>query len=194
MSRQLRPSGVVLIVLAGVLAFGLVAPVPATARVRPIAAATASGVAPAPPVAAVGRYTLPISGPPSVLRPFQPPPTPYAAGHRGVDLAATPNQVVHSAAAGVVSFAGFVAGRGLVVVTHPDGVRTEYEPLDPTVRAGQTVAGGDPLGLVAGQHAGCRPSMCLHWGARRGETYFDPMTLLAPLGPVHLNPWMTTNG
>src|SRR5882672_11815016 len=31
-------------------------------------------------------YGLPLAGPLRVLRPFEPPPTPYAAGHRGVDL------------------------------------------------------------------------------------------------------------
>ena len=30
---------------------------------------------------------------------------------------------------------------------------------------------------------------CLHWGARRGDTYLDPLSLLRPLGPVRLLPW-----
>ena len=57
--------------------------------------------------------------------------TPYAAGHRGVDLAATSSQPVLAARGGRVQFAGPVAGRGVVVIAHADGIRTEYEPVCP---------------------------------------------------------------
>lgn len=169
-------------IAVGLLMLGLVGSTPAVARASPVGASTVGA-------ASSAGFRLPIAGPISVLRPFEPPPTPYAAGHRGVDLATAPHQVVAAAGAGVISFAGSVAGRGVVVVAHPDGVRTEYEPLDPVVRTGQAVAVGDALGVVDGRHDGCPPSSCLHWGARRGEAYFDPMTLLAPLGAVHLIPW-----
>jgi murein DD-endopeptidase MepM/ murein hydrolase activator NlpD len=192
MRRRRQSSALIGIGLAALLAVGLESSAPASARVRPAAVVTTAGSATTPMSAVAGRYRLPISGSP-VTRPFQAPPTPYAAGHRGVDLTASPNQVVRAAAAGLVSFAGPVAGRGVVVIAHPDGVRTEYEPLDPAVRAGQAVNAGDPLGVVDGQHNGCPPSACLHWGAQRGDVYFDPMTLLAPLGTVHLVPWTTTS-
>ena len=52
---------------------------------------------------------------PSVVRPFDPPPQPWLAGHRGVDLAGTPGSPVHSPGAGRVVFAGVVAGRGVVM-------------------------------------------------------------------------------
>src|SRR5690349_17646532 len=71
------------------------------------------------PAAAVA-YRAPVPG--AVVRPFAPPPTPYAAGHRGVDLAAGPSAVVGAAAAGTVRFAGAVAGRGVVVLAHADGI------------------------------------------------------------------------
>jgi murein DD-endopeptidase MepM/ murein hydrolase activator NlpD len=183
--RFRRPVGPRLIGLGlvALLAVSVAGSAPAAARPRSASVPT--------PVATTdtGHYLLPVAGSPAVLRPFEPPPTPYAAGHRGVDLATTPNQVVGAAAAGLVSFAGPVAGRGVVVITHPDGVRTEYEPVDPAVRRGQAVNAGEPIGTVDGQHDGCQPSTCLHWGARRGDEYFDPMTLLTPLGPVHLIPW-----
>jgi murein DD-endopeptidase MepM/ murein hydrolase activator NlpD len=89
----------------------------------------------------------------------------------------------------VVTFAGPVAGRGVVVIAHPDGVRTEYEPVQPQVEVGAAVQGGEPIGRLAGRHPGCAPRRCLHWGARRGDTYLDPMSLLRPLGPVRLLPW-----
>lgn len=142
---------------------------------------------PAPVVPVV--YALPLAGTASVVRPFAAPPTPYAAGHRGVDLAAPPGGEVFAASAGHVRFAGTVAGRGLVVIDHPDGVITEYEPVLPAVPAGTSVMGGAVIATVRGTHGSCAVDGCLHWGARRGGTYFDPMTLLSALGPVRLLPW-----
>ena len=139
---------------------------------------------PAPP-----RFAAPIDGTLVVLRPFEPPPSPYAEGHRGVDLSTEPGQAVVAAADGTVLFAGAVAGRGVVVIEHPGGVRTEYEPVQATVRAGVVVARGEQIGRVGGAHGGCPANRCLHWGARRDGTYFDPMTLLRALGPVALLPW-----
>lgn len=151
-------------------------------------AGTPPGVATAglPVAGLVDTYRPPVA-PLKVLRGFQPPATRYGAGHLGVDLAAA--GVVRSAGAGTVTFAGSVAGRGVVVVLHPDGIRTEYEPLRPTVPRGRRVSAGDALGTIDGAHRGC-PGPCLHWGARRGETYLDPLDLLRPLGPVRLLPWV----
>ena len=87
------------------------------------------------------------------------------------------------------SSTGTVAGRGLVVVAHADGVTTEYEPVRLAVTAGTRVRGGQLLGTVHGRHGACAPGACLHWGARRGQEYLDPLLLLAPLGPVRLLPW-----
>ncbi len=134
-------------------------------------------------------YRAPILAGLSIVRRFEPPPTPYAAGHRGVDLAAPQGATVVAAGSGVVSFAGPVAGRGVVVIRHADGVSTEYEPVSPVVHRGQTVRAGAPVGAVSGRHAACGPASCLHWGARRGGAYFDPLSLLRPLGPVRLMPW-----
>jgi murein DD-endopeptidase MepM/ murein hydrolase activator NlpD len=135
------------------------------------------------------RYRAPIPGPIVVLRRFEPPPTPYSAGHRGVDLGAPRRSLVLAASAGRVSFAGRVAGRGVVVIAHGDGIRTEYEPVLPLVSAGQVVTSGQPVGRVRGTHDGQPPDRCLHWGARHGNEYIDPLLLLRPLGPVRLLPW-----
>jgi murein DD-endopeptidase MepM/ murein hydrolase activator NlpD len=130
----------------------------------------------------------PVAGGPPVTRPFVPPPSPYAAGHRGVDLATVPGQPVLAAGAGVVAFAGTVAGRPVVSVDHPGGLRTTYEPVTPSVAAGQAVALGTPLGELTAGHAGCPAGACLHWGLRRGGTYLDPLSLLRP-PRVRLLPW-----
>jgi murein DD-endopeptidase MepM/ murein hydrolase activator NlpD len=101
----------------------------------------------------------------------------FGAGHRGVDLAATPGQLVRAALAGEVTFAGKVAGRPVVVVRHPGGLRTTYLPVVPVVPVGTQVSAGTVLGrLDTDQH--CELSTCLHWGARLGDEYVDPLSLL----------------
>ncbi|WP_234312918.1 peptidoglycan DD-metalloendopeptidase family protein [Streptomyces seoulensis] len=76
---------------------------------------------PAPP------RTWPVGTRPAVLRGWEPPATVYAAGHRGVDLAAAPGAPVRAVAAGRVSYAGRVAGRGVVAVALAGtSLRTTY--------------------------------------------------------------------
>src|SRR4029450_10888736 len=64
--------------------------------------------------------------PPFVVRRFDPPPRPWLAGHRGGDLSAAPSAGVRAAGAGTVVYAGVIAGRGVVSVAHPGGLRTTY--------------------------------------------------------------------
>lgn len=139
----------------------------------------------------------PVAGPgargrPLVLRGFEPPATAWAAGHRGVDLAATPEAAVRSAATGEVAFAGPVAGVPVVVVALPGGLRTTYEPVRAAVAVGARVAAGDRLGeAAAGAPRHCAQA-CVHWGLLRGDVYLDPLTLLPPAlrraGPSRLLP------
>jgi murein DD-endopeptidase MepM/ murein hydrolase activator NlpD len=133
-------------------------------------------------------FGWPLAGPPQVTRVFEPPAGPFGPGHRGVDLAAAPGASVLAAADGVVAFAGMVAGRPVVSIDHADGLRTTYEPVDPSVAAGQAVARGSPIGTLLAGHAGCPAAACLHWGVRRGETYLDPLALLLAVR-VRLLPW-----
>ena len=133
---------------------------------------------PVPPSASA-LWTAPLPGA-AVTRPFDVLPHRYAAGHRGVDLAGAPGAAVLAAGDGVVVFAGGVAGRPVVSVDHPGGLRTTYEPVAPSVRAGQAVARGSPLGTLVAGHLGCPAAACLHWGLRRGRDHLDPLRLLAP--------------
>jgi murein DD-endopeptidase MepM/ murein hydrolase activator NlpD len=149
-------------------------------------ALTGAPVAAAAPATAPWQW--PLAGEPAVSRAFAPPPSPYAAGHRGVDLVGSPGAPVLAAGAGTVAFAGAVAGRPVVSVDHPGGLRTTYEPVTPAVAAGQVVGAGTPLGELAAGHAGCPVEACLHWGLRRGEVYLDPLSLLRP-PRVRLLPW-----
>ena len=84
-----------------------------------------AGAATTPPV---GSWTWPIEG--RVVRGFVPPPTPYSAGHRGIDIAAAFGTPVHAPADGVVTFAGFVAGELFVTIDHGDGYRSTDSWLD----------------------------------------------------------------
>jgi murein DD-endopeptidase MepM/ murein hydrolase activator NlpD len=107
-----------------------------------------------------------------------------------VDLLGSVGQLVRSALPGTVSFAGRIAGRGVVVVTHGGshgGTRTTYEPVSATLAVGTRVSGGAPVGTLelAGSH--CFPRACLHWGWRRGDVYLDPLGLVGA-GPVRLLP------
>ena len=154
-------------------------------------ASPATSRTPAHPVAAtataVVSYSAPVS-PLTVLRDFDPPATRYGPGHLGVDLRTTDGQPVVAAAEGTVTFAAKLADRGVVVIVHPDGMRTEYEPVSASVRRGSVVRRGDVIGHVTGAHPGC-PHSCLHWGARRNDSYINPLSLLSVLGQVTLLPW-----
>ncbi|MBC7373849.1 MAG: M23 family peptidase, partial [Frankiales bacterium] len=75
--------------------------------------------------AADGPWGWPVAGAREVGRPFAPPASRYSAGHRGVDLPAPAGTAVRAAGAGRVSYAGLLAGRGVVVVVHGT-LRTTY--------------------------------------------------------------------
>lgn len=153
-----------LLVLLGVLALG---PVPAAS-------------------ADEGPWGWPLAGSPSVVRDFAPPAVRYAAGHRGVDLASTGGTPVLAAGAGQVTYAGLLAGRGVVVVAH-GSLRTTYEPVTAAVPVGAFVGVGEVIGTLEPGHLGCAAQACLHWGLRRGEEYLDPVRLVER-GPVRLLP------
>ncbi|MFF8638464.1 peptidoglycan DD-metalloendopeptidase family protein [Streptomyces pilosus] len=132
---------------------------------------------------------------PRVLRGWEPPATVYGRGHRGVDLAAVPGTPVRAVAAGRISFAGRVAGRGVVSValtgTGDPPLRTTYEPVRASVTGGSEVSAGEVIGTVEAAGSHC-PAPCLHWGLLRADTYLDPLTLLPPWllrgGPSRLLP------
>ncbi|GIG21838.1 hypothetical protein Cch01nite_25620 [Cellulomonas chitinilytica] len=134
----------------------------------------------------VVTFRPPVPAPLHVRDPFRSPPAPWAAGHRGVDLAADAGTPLLAPAAGVVTFAGEIAGRGVVVVTHPGGLRSSLEPAVATVPVGTAVAAGDPVATLAGTGSHCAPASCVHWGVRRGSVYLNPMGVLGAPGPIVL--------
>ncbi|MEU1852094.1 M23 family metallopeptidase [Streptomyces sp. NPDC019990] len=146
----------------------------------PLFAAAGSPPAGDTTVPAVGR-TWPVGLRPQVLRGWDPPATVYGRGHRGVDLTAAPGAPVRAVAAGRVSFAGRVAGKGVVSVelagTGDPPLRTTYEPVTASVEEGTEVAPGEVIGTVAASGSHCTAT-CVHWGLRRGESYLNPLSLL----------------
>ncbi len=145
-----------------------------------------------------GRLQWPLRpGVPVVTRGFDAPRPDWQRGHRGVDLAGVIGQAVYAAGGGTVVFAGMLAGRPVVSVDHPGGLRTSYEPVEAVVRPGQLVDSGTPLGRLAAGHPGCPAAACLHWGAMWGPAqradYVDPVGLL-PTTPIRLKPASQARG
>jgi murein DD-endopeptidase MepM/ murein hydrolase activator NlpD len=142
-------------------------------------AGVGSGVTAAAQTARAGAQLLPpLPAPLTVLRTFSPPLHPWAAGNRGVDLAAHVGEPVTASTPGVVLYAGRLAGRGVISIR--DGsLRTTYEPADPVVHSGDSVVAGQLIGYVSAAADACGPpGSCLHWGALQSDLYVDPMGLL----------------
>lgn len=145
----------------------------------------------APANAGTDRLDWPLRPRPQVVRTFDAPAPDWQRGHRGVDLASGPGLPVYAAGPGTVVFAGELAGRPLVSISHPGGLRTSYEPVQPAVRAGALVSAGTVIGRLLGGHPGCPAPACLHWGAMWGPAaradYVDPLGLLTDT-PIRLKP------
>ncbi|OBI20256.1 peptidase M23 [Mycobacterium sp. E2327] len=144
-----------------------------------------------PAVADDMRLDWPLRPPPAVARGFDAPSPDWNPGHRGVDLPGSPGQPVYAAGAATVVFAGILAGRPVVSLAHPGGLRTSYEPVKAAVRVGQAVTAETVIGSLVAGHAGCPAAACLHWGAMWGAAsraeYVDPLGLLKST-PVRLKP------
>lgn len=112
-------------------------------------------------------YRPPTEAP--VLDPFRPPPEPWLPGNRGIEYGTQPGEPVRAIGPGRVAFAGPVAGRLVVTVNHPDGLRSSFTGLAAiAVARGDNVHTGHGVGTAGGP---------FHLGVRRGDTYLDPALL-----------------
>lgn len=155
------------------------------------------------------RYRSPTAASrPQVIRPFEKPAQRWSAGHRGVDLAVPEHdRRVYAPAPGKVVFSGTVVNRKVLVIAHPDGRRSTFEPMDEALPVGTTVAAGDVIGTVAAPDSAGENSErpyrrcstpCLYWGVRQGGArrdgsgkeaeYINPMSLLGSKEPSILLP------
>lgn len=143
----------------------------------------------APQIPHYGTYAWPLHGP--ILRRFEPPPSPYEPGHRGIDIGAPFGSGVGASREGIVAFAGWVGGSLFVSIDHPDGVRTTYSWLsEEVVTKGQPVEREQLIGRSGHGHLD-EPDPHLHFGARIGSNYIDPLLLLEGAdvsGLIHLAP------
>ena len=121
----------------------------------------------------------PVSGP--VIRPFDPPDSPYGSGHRGIDIAAAAGSVVLAPADGRVSFAGPVGGRLFLTIDHGGGLESTYSWLSAlSVRRDDLVRAGQPVARTGAGHTGdAVPN--LHMGAKLDDLYVDPLDYLTPI-------------
>lgn len=121
-----------------------------------------------------------------ITRPYAAPAHRYGPGHRGIDLESAGEDMVRSPAAGVVAFAGPVAGRGVVTIDHGGGLVTTLEPVSGMPVPGTRVAAGDPVGSIG--HGGHAAPGAVHFGVREHGEYINPMLLLGDLPRAILLP------
>jgi murein DD-endopeptidase MepM/ murein hydrolase activator NlpD len=139
------------------------------------------GSAPAPATAAAPAAAPPWVWPTGsrvVERPWEPPDDDYAAGHRGIDVAAALGTVAVAVDDGVVTFAGAVGGRPVVTIDHGGGLVSTLDSVEPSVACGDSVEQGDTVGVVAVGHCSAEDP-CLHLGARLDGHYVDPLPYLS---------------
>ncbi len=149
-------------------------------------------VSAAPAVADDVRLDWPLRPPPAVARGFDAPSPDWNPGHRGVDLPGTPGQPVYAAGPATVVFAGLLAGRPVVSLAHPGGLRTSYEPVRAAVRVGQRVTAGTVIGELVAGHAGCPVRGVLALGSDVGSGIGRPLRRSAGPAEVHADPPQAT--
>jgi murein DD-endopeptidase MepM/ murein hydrolase activator NlpD len=149
----------------------------ATIALAVVLAAAPGHAAGAPAAREGAAHSVPLYG--ALVRAWDAPEDrPFAAGHRGVDVAASVGTPVRASAPGTVSFAGDVAGNRTVTVEHAGGVRTSYSFLGTTdVHRGDVLAAGDIVGTVGAGHPEDALPPHVHLSARRSDVYFDPVEL-----------------
>lgn len=137
-----------------------------------------------------GSWAWPVGGiggsSPAVEGDFDAPDSAYGPGHRGVDLATLVGAPVRAVARGVVTFAGPVAGVGVITVDH-GAERSTYQPVSAAVSVGASVEAGDVIGEVVVGPFHCA-SPCLHLGriGRGDDAYLNPLDRLAGHARIRL--------
>lgn len=98
--------------------------------------------------------------------------------HQGIDIAAPSGRAVTSAAAGKVTFSGWISGYGnLVTVDHGSGIVTKYAHLSKrSVATGTSVSAGQTIGLVGSTGLSTGPH--LHFEVRSDSDPVNPRSYL----------------
>src|ERR671918_501878 len=110
-----------------------------------------------------GTWAWPVVGP--VIGTFDPPDTPFGAGHRGIDIATEVGTVVIAPEPGVVAFAGKIGGELFVTLDHGGGLTSTYSWVSSAlVRKGDSVPRGAAIALSGRGH----PDSTTAHAGRRG--------------------------
>lgn len=148
-------------------------------------AAPAQATPGGPPSSQQVRWAPPFGRPLEVSGPYRAPPHKYGSGHRGIDVPATPGEVILAPTSATVSFAGPVAGRGVISLRVTEQTVVSFEPVAAELSQGDAVPRGTKIGTVAsGGHCYAE---CVHIGVRIEGEYVNPMRFFANR-PV-LMPW-----
>lgn len=134
------------------------------------------------------RWQMPVKAPVALVTSYLAPATPYAAGHRGIDLLVKSKEVVLAPSDGRVGFVGQVAKKPVVSIEHPGGFVSSFEPVCSTLLAGQKVHRGQALGFACGSihyKSHCAPKLCLHYSIRSAGLYLSPLGVAGALPPSH---------
>lgn len=139
---------------------------------------------------AASVWEWPLDGPRVLVRPYVAPPTPYAAGHRGIDIGAGGSTAVVAPDDGVVHFAGVVVDRPVLSIRHSGGLISSFEPVSSELAAGHPVRRGELVGVLQPGHCS---EPCLHFGVRLHGEYLSPLnflggiphSVLLPTRPLH---------
>ena len=126
----------------------------------------------------------PVDGDHRVIRDFLAPPSPWGAGHRGLDLNARIGATVRAPVSGRISFSGRVVDRGVITIETPDGWLVSMEPVEASLSSGQ-VRAGQKVGVLQSGHC---PGGCLHIGLRIEGEYRSPARELGILRRAVLQP------
>jgi len=130
------------------------------------------------PAAAEHSWQWPVDGSRAVISSFHAPAHDYAAGHRGIDIAAaaagsTDAVAVRAPTGGTIAFRGVVVDRPLVTIDHGGGLVTTLEPVFTHLRPGDVVAAGEQVGTA--ETGGHSARGTLHVGVRLNGDYINPM-------------------
>ena len=122
-----------------------------------------------------------------LVRAYVAPAHEYGPGHRGIDLEPLGGAEVRAPAAGVVAFAGSVAGRGILTIDHGDGLVTTLEPVQTAAGAGRAVSRRTRSSRRS-RSGGHAAAGTLHFGVRLHGDYINPMLLLGEVPRAVLLP------